>query len=186
MSKYLLSTSAKVKKCTIFDNMLFFSRRRSILVLYQRTHAESSANGITSFAIKIAIFFGILMCGALGIANKETVFPAREDSFSITNETRLPATFFIISVCWVFLSGSWMLWNDEARFFVYRKLCNSLHICISRVSAERPKYKRILTRRNPNPKRTKERSCDCETDNACPNCIAKEMIKRTRSRKLRH
>ena len=187
MSKYLLSNIAKFKKCTIFDNILFFSRTQSILVLYQRTHAESSANGITSFAIKIALFFGILMCGALGIANKETVFPAREDSFSITSETRLPGTFFIISVCWVFLSGSWMLWNDEARFFVYRKLCNSLHICISRVSAERLKHKRNLIRRKPNLKRTNERSCDCETDNACPNCIAQEMIKkRTRASKLRH
>ena len=166
-----------------FNNILVCTRRQSILVVYQRTHSESSANGITSSAIKIALFFGIMMCVALSKSNNEAVFPT-SDNFS---KNRLTGTFFVICICWIFLSGSWMLWNDEARLFVYRKLFNSIHICINRVCAERQKDKRRITRKTQKLRRTKQRICDCETDNACPNCIAQEVIKKKAgASKLRH
>ena len=161
----------------------FCARSRSILVLYQRTHSESSANGITGSAIKISLVFGITMCVALSKANKETVFTTRHN----ISESILPWTFFVISICWIFFSGSWMLWNDEARLFVYRKIFSSIHICMNRVFAKRPKDKRRMTRKMQEARRTNQRICDCETDNACPNCIAQEVIKKKAgTTKLRH
>ena len=128
-----------------------------------------------------------MMCGSLSKANKETVFPTRDGSSSKTDETRLPGTFFVISICWIFLSGSWMFWNDEARLFVYRKLFNLIHICINRLGAERQKDKRRITRKTQKLRGTKQQICDCETYNACPNCIAQEVIKKKAvASKLRH
>ena len=119
-----------------------------------------------------------MMCGALSKANKETVFPTRDGSSSKTDETRLPGTFFVISICWIFLSGSWMLWNDEARLFVYRKIFNLIYFCIQRVCAEKPKVKRNITGTKQLARKKKQQSCDCETNNACPNCIAQEVVKK--------
>ena len=89
-------------------------------MMYQTLRYESSANGITSPATWIAAFFGLLMLVALVVANQMTRFESEENDSDSKN---LPSTYFIIITCWMFLSGSWLLWNFEAREFMLRKLC---------------------------------------------------------------
>ena len=80
-----------------------------------------------------------------------------------------------------------MLWNDEARLFVYGKIFNLIHICIHRLCAEKTKVKRKRTGTKQLARKKKQQSCDCETDNACPNCIAQEVVKKKAgSRKQKH
>ena len=91
-----------------------------MLLMYQASHYESSANGITSPATWIAAFFGLLMLVALVVANSMTKIDSEKKDADSRN---LPFTYFIIITCWMFLSGSWLMWNSEAREFMYRKLC---------------------------------------------------------------
>jgi hypothetical protein len=150
----------------------FSFRNQSLLLTYQQTHSESSANGITNAAIKIALFFATLMCVALFRSNKETVIQTGVSTDSI----RLPWYYFFISGCWILLSGSWMLWNQEARIFVYRKFCKFDNIRIHRGYVEKVRSKQ---KSKPKSTRTGKQTCvECDVEYACPNCIARQVLKR--------
>ena len=77
---------------------------------------------------------------------------------------------------WVFISGSWMLWNREARSFMFRKFCE--YIRNIRGLVLKPERRRHNGRRHKfkNPERQICQKCDAES--ACPNCIAKQVISR--------
>jgi hypothetical protein len=111
--------------------------------MYQASHYESSANGITSPATWIAVFFGLIMLLALVVANSMTKIDSEKKDADSRN---LPFTYFIIITCWMFLSGSWLMWNSEAREFMYRKLCRVSFI--DKMWVGRPKITRNQVNRN--------------------------------------
>ena len=126
-------------------------------------HTKSSANGISSSGLKMSLACSVFMCGALFRANKETDLDAEV--------SELPVHFFIIGSCWLVMSGTWILWNPEARFFVYRKF-NRMKQKIFELKLK--KMKKV--------KKSKENgvgaaSCSsCRSNDTCPNCIAKSVL----------
>ena len=142
--------------------------------MYQQIHSESSANGITNLAVKVACLFASLMCIAIFKANRATKVPSQ---ISMSTSESLNAPFLpVIGTCWMFVSGSWMLWNREARGFVFRKLFN------------RDKIRNIecwiikKERNNKNARIQKpvliKMHHNCFAENACSNCIAKQVIRK--------
>ena len=69
------------------------------------------------------------MCLAIFVAIKRTKTEAKLNDKDSRN---LPFTYFIIITCWIFLSGSWMIWNPEARQFMARKFTNLTKLWIDR------------------------------------------------------
>ena len=111
------------------------------------------------------------MCGALFRSNKETVFKSEE--------VELPMHFFIVSCCWVFMCGAWMLWNQEARTFVCRKICKIQCFNIQR-KVPKVKQPQILEAKSKTVKiSTLAPACAaCDETGACPNCIARNIVKK--------
>ena len=83
--------------------------------------------------------------------------------------TKLPVNFFVIMCSWVPFSSAWMLWNEEARTFAYRKLFK-IKAWIMDEKLNSLQSKEI---------RPKNGECyECDIEDICPNCIARKVIKK--------
>ena len=144
-------------------------RPNSLLVTYQMNHTTSSANGISSSGLKMSLACAVLLCWALFRANKETV---------IKEVSELPVHYFLVGSCWMFMSGTWIFWNPEARTFVYRKIY-SIGQKISELH--------LIKIRNMSKSTETARCSACRVNDNCPNCIAKSVLnnKRLPRRELR-
>ena len=134
-------------------------RHAGILLTYQRRHHENSANGITNKSIKILVLLALMLIVALAIAREMTTVSPENDNI------HLNLNFFLITCCWAIFSSGWMLWNEEARTFTFRKICMMKNWALGQ--------KR--TRRN----QTENQMCRvCKTDDICANCIAVAVIRK--------
>ena len=129
-------------------------------------HTTSSANGISSSGLRMSLTCAILLCWALFRANKATV---------IKNEVlELPVHYFLVACCWIFMNGTWIFWNQEARTFVYRKIYS-----IGQKISELPLMKIRLMDNT-----TETVACRaCRVNDSCPNCIAKSVLNHSRPRR---
>ena len=139
-------------------------RPNSLLVTYQMNHTTSSANGISSSGLRMSLACALLLCMVLFRANKETV---------VEKEVlELPIHYFIVGCCWILMSGTWIFWNPEARTFVYRKFY-SIGQKISELDFIKIRKMKKSADTVPCPA--------CRVNDACPNCIAKSVLKNNRS-----
>ena len=141
----------------------FITRPTSLLVTYQMNHTTSSANGISSFGLRMSLICAILLCWALFRAHKATMIKKEE--------LELPIHYFITFCCWIFMNGTWIFWNQEARTFVYRKFKN--------IGEKISELHLIKIRKMAKP--TETGICRaCRVNDSCPNCIAKSVLKNKR------
>ena len=132
-------------------------RNAGMLLTYQSRHHENSANGITNKSIKILVLLALMLIVALAIAREMTTVRPENDNI------HLNLNFFLITCCWAIFSSGWMLWNEEARTFTFRKFCMMKNRGIGQ--------KR--TRRN----QAENQIChDCKPYDICANCIVEAVI----------
>ena len=71
-----------------------------------------------------------------------------------------------------------MLWNEEARGFVYLKLRNSDYVRSIKGQIIGPETKPPRERKT-KPPRVRRGKCEaCDAESACPNCIAKQVTRK--------
>ena len=155
----------------------FFFRKRSLLLFYQTTHSESNANGINSSSIVFGLLFGCGLCFSLLKAFKNRLLPGKEMSDEKLTEVQLPASFFMVGLCWGFICISWMICNVEARHFVMRKMHlysqNLMEMFVTTPPVERQMPRTVQSSRN---KDSLNGCSTCTDDSQCPNCIVQEVL----------
>ena len=108
--------------------------------------------------MKIAFLLAALMFFTLVISRKMTVFKS--------GPTSLPFNYFVICCSWVPFSSAWMLWNEEARTFTFRRLCKIKDWIMNH------KGNRIIkVNQSQN-----EVSLECDVENICLNQYARNII----------
>ena len=132
-------------------------------------------------AVKVALFFVVVMCVALFTANRATNIPIEVATNIISTgieSSQLPWTYFVIMYCWDLISGSWMLWNEEARSFVYKKYSNSKHV--KNIGWKMfGQDRKPLNGRKEKSIKMRGRPCqECDDESSCPNCIAKQVTRK--------
>ena len=155
----------------------FFFRKRSLLLFYQTTHSESNANGINSSSIVFGLLFGCGLCFSLLKAFKNRLLGGEEMSDEKLTKVQLPASFFMVVMCWVFICISWMICNVEARHFVMRKMHLYLRNVVESFVATPPIERQMPRSIQPCRNNDSLNGCsNCTDDSQCPNCIVQEVL----------